>query len=91
MAKKKEEHFYYVMVCSGLGPVFVTSINYSDNTARWDDDKKPLAMSKDNAEYIVLGLLWHGTNAYMVDSKIELDNQPYNYADYEIEFKKKEN
>ena len=78
MAKKKST-FYYVLVITGAGPVFVTSVDYSDKTAHWDKDKAPLELDKYRAEDLTLGLNLNGHLAYPVCSKWEIDGQPYRY------------
>lgn len=85
MAQKK--NWYYVMVMSNSGPVFVTSINYGDKTARWDKLEKPLTMDKYESEDLTLGLNLNFNLAFMVCSKFELDTQPYNYANGGFEWK----
>jgi hypothetical protein len=40
MAKK--QNYYYVLVMTNNGPVFVTSVNNLDKTAYWDKNEKPL-------------------------------------------------
>ena len=88
MAKKK--YYYYVLVFTGSGPKYVTELHNLDRTAFWNVNDKPLAMSKDNAEFLAVALTWNGNHSVMVTSTYEIDTHPYNYADYKIEWVKKE-
>jgi len=89
MAAKKNH--YYVLVMSDNGPIFVTKVHYSDKTAEWNWKDKPLEMSKQQAEDLVLGLNLNLHSAYLVHQPFEIDLQPYNYMSYEIDWKKREN
>lgn len=84
MAKKT--NWYYVMVMSDGGPVFVTSVEYSPKVAHWDKTEKPLALDKYRAEDLTLGLNLNFHTAFMVCSKFELDTQPYRYDAYHIDW-----
>jgi len=75
MAKK---NYYYVLVCTAYGAVFVTDILPKHN-AEWDKEKSPKAFSKDMAEDVAIGLMANGYTAYMVTMKWELTHQPYFY------------
>ena len=55
MANKKKE-YWYVIVMSRNGAVFVTETNNWQRTARWDKDKKPISFTKSDAQYLALGL-----------------------------------
>ena len=77
--------FYYVMVITEEGPVFITDIP-SYGVADWNKNKKPLELGKSNGELIPLGLALRGRwLAYTVISPFELDEQPYCYDKYHIE------
>ena len=86
----KQKNWYYVLVMSNDGPVFVTKIEYSTKYAHWDKTEKPLAMDKSRAEDLTLGLNLNFHTAFMVCSKFELDTQPYRYDAYHIEWKENE-
>ena len=88
MAKKK--NYWYVLVMSDNGPVFVTKINYGDRTAEWNKLEKPLEMDKDRAQDLALGLNLNFHTAYSVCQTFELDRQPYRYSDWHIEWKENE-
>lgn len=77
MAKK--QNYYYVLVMTNNGPVFVTSVDNSDKTAYWDKNEKPLEMGRYWAEDLTMGLGCNGYAAFTVYTKWELDNQPYRY------------
>lgn len=79
MAKKKQKFWFYVLVMTNEGPTFVTEVDTNSRTARWDKDKPPLELYDDDANYLCLGLCWHGTTAYPVRLPFELTNQPYHY------------
>lgn len=87
MAKKKNH--WYVLVMSDFGPIFVTNISYGDRTAEWSRLEKPLEMDKSRAEDLVVGLNLNFHLAFTVVMPFELDRQPYNYENWEIEWKEK--
>lgn len=89
MAKK---NYYYVLVFSNSGPVYVTSIDRSNKYAHWDKSKAPLELGLGYAEDLVFGLIANLNSAVVVKSAREIETQPYNYEYYDIEFveKKKE-
>ena len=86
MAKKK--NYYYVLVISNNGPVFVTKVNYSNKTAEWNCLEKPLEFGKTQAEDLVFGLNCNFHTAFLVTHPFELDTQPYNYKNWKIDFVK---
>ena len=88
MAKKK--NYWYVLVMSNDGPVFVTKINYGDRTAEWNKLEKPLEMDKDRAQELTLGLNLNLNISFAVCQPFELDSQPYRYDAYHIEWKENE-
>lgn len=79
MAKKT--NWYYVLVMSDEGPVFVTKVNYSNKTAEWNKLERPKAFDKYWAEDLALGLNCNFHTAFTVCSKFELEHQPYRYSD----------
>lgn len=79
MAKTKRQNWYYVLVMTDGGPVFVTSVEYSPKVAHWDKTEKPLVMDKSRAEDLTLGLNLNFHVAFTVCSKFEMDYQPYMY------------
>ena len=85
MAKTKNH--YYVLVFTNGGPVYVTDVDYSTKTAHWDKLEKPLEMTKSSAEDLCFGLCCNFYNAVVVQHKVEIEAQPYRYADYEFEAK----
>ena len=89
MATTKTTRYYYVLVFTDHGPVYVTSVNYSDKSARWEKDKAPYLFSKSGAEDLTFGLNCNFFNAVVVSSKYEIDCQPYNYRDYDFKFEPK--
>lgn len=90
MAAKKKAKHYYVLVISESGPMFVTKVNYGDKTAEWNWDEKPLEFSKEWAEDLVLGLNLNFNQAYLICQNWEIENQPYRYEEWEIDWKKRE-
>ena len=88
MAKK--QNYYYVLVMTNHGPVYVTSVSNADKTAYWNDTEAPKEMSKYWAEDLTLGLNLNGHLACTVCSKYELDTQPYRYNKGGFEWKAKE-
>ena len=90
MATKKTKKHYYVLVMTEAGPKFVTKINYGDKTAEWDYKEKPLELDKFWAEDLVLGLNLNYNQAYLICQNWEIENQPYRYDDYKIQWVKRE-
>ena len=88
MTKKK--NYYYVLVFTNSGPVYVTSVDYSDKTAMWDKKEKPLEMGEYRAKDLAMGLCANFNLAVAVNSFYELDSQPYLYSIGEFEWKSKE-
>ena len=84
MATSKK-NYYYVLVFTDEGPVYVTSVDNATYSARWEKDKDPKALSKSYAEDVVLGLNLNCFQAVLVSSKYEL-YQPYYYAGYDCKF-----
>ena len=87
MANKK--YHYYVMVFTESGPKYVTKI-LPHHTAEWKAEDKPLEMSASWAEDVYRGLCLNFFTATLVKSLFEIEHHPYNYEDYEIDWKKKE-
>ena len=81
--------WYYVLVLTNGGPVFVTKIG-EGKTAYWDENEKPKEFSKEWAEELAFGLMVNGYNAFAVTNRFELDTQPYNYKEWQIKWEKKE-
>lgn len=89
MAKAKKS-YYYVLVMTEGGAVFVTSVNNTTRYAHWKKDEKPMEFPAGVAEDLVFGLTINGNQAYLIKHPYEIESQPYNYKDWEIEWKKKE-
>ena len=89
MANKKQ-NYYYVLVMTNGGPVFVTSVDRVNKIAKWNADEKPLEMGKYWAEDLTMGLNLNWNLAYTICSKFELDTQPYMYGVGGFEWKNKE-
>lgn len=87
MAKK---YHYYVLVFTNDGPVYVTSIDSSNKYAHWDKEKEPMEFSSSYAEDLALGLCLNLNHSVVIKSVREITSQPYNYADYECTFVRKE-
>ena len=88
MASRKK-YYHYVLVFTNSGPKYVTSKNNADRTAYWKEEDKPLAMSKEDAEFMAVALTWNGNSSVMVTSTYELDTHPYNYKNWGIKFVEK--
>ena len=89
MATKKQTNWWYVIVMTDEGPKFVTEIG-DHHTAYWNYKDAPLELSKEWATDMVKGLTWNGYVAYPVCMPCEIDNQPYNYKKWHIEWKENE-
>lgn len=83
-----QKNYYYVLVFTDEGPVYVTSVNNATNYARWDREEEPKAISKSYAEDVVFGLRCNGYRAVLVTTKYE-EVQPYNYKDWNLTFVRK--
>ena len=88
MAKKK--NFWYVLVFTESGPVFVTKVNNADRTAEWVKTDKPIEFSDSWAKDLSMGLTWNGNLAYAICSPVTVDHQPYMYSNGKFEWVKKE-
>lgn len=76
--------YYYVLVLTHKGPVFVTS--EKEKTAYWDKDKKPLNFPKGYAEQMALGLTVNGSLSFAIGLPYELDTQAYRYNEGEFKW-----
>jgi hypothetical protein len=83
------KNHYYILVFTDNGPVYVTSVNYAEKSARWEKDKAPKEFSRSTAEDLVFGLRCNWHNAVVVTLPVEIDCQPYNYKDYDCRFVEK--
>ena len=87
MARK---NFYYVLVLTEDGPVFVTNVPRR-NYAEWDFTKEPLCFEGYTyAESIAYGLSSNYANviAYPIKLTYELTAQPYRYSKGHFEWVK---
>lgn len=88
MAKKS---YYYVLVFSDNGPVYVTSIDNTTRYAHWDKNEKPMVMSQVYAEDLAMGLNLNFNSCVVVKSPHEISGHPYNYEEFDCTFVRKEN
>jgi hypothetical protein len=89
MANTKK-NYWYVLVMAEDGPAFVTSVDNLQKMAHWNKDEKPLELGKSTAENLAFGLRVNFFTAFVVSSKFEIKEQPYNYKYWDIEWKPKE-
>lgn len=76
MANKK--YYYYVLVLSETGAVFVTE--HDREYSYWDKDKVPMRYTnKQMADEESFGLTINGFLAYTITSTREIKYQPYRY------------
>ena len=87
MAKNK--YYYYVLVFSSTGPVYMTSIDKSNKYAIWDKSKEPLEVGESYGKDLVMGLNLNLNSAVLVKSNHEIKSQPYRYDTYDCTFVKK--
>ena len=87
MANKK--NYYYVLVFTDNGPVYVTKVNNANKTAWWNREEKPLAMTKNNAEDLAFGLALNFTHCVVAYMPFEIESQPYRYDAFECKFEPK--
>lgn len=78
MADKKKKEYWYILVLTNDGPVFVTG-TAGHNEAQWNKDEKPLELNESCAKNIATGLMCNFYSAYPVCAPIELNCQPYFY------------
>lgn len=86
MARKNH---YYVLVFTNEGPKYVTGTG-EHHMAYWNELGEPKEFAKSVAEDMVFGLRCNWYQAVLVTTPVELKDQPYNYEDYKIEWKLKE-
>ena len=86
MAKK--ESYWYVLVLTNEGPVFVTKES-EHKTAHWEKTEKPKEFNQSYAKDMAFGLMVNGYTAFAVCNRFELDNQPYRYNMGNFEWKMK--
>lgn len=89
MATKKQECYWYVLVMTNGGPVFVTG-EMEHKQCRWNDEEPPMQFGAEYAKSMAFGLCVNGYLAYAVCSRIKLDHQPYRYDIGGFEWKEKE-
>ena len=70
--------FWYVLVCTDNGPIYVTGEG-SHHTAYWDKNSSPISFNKSYALDMARGLCWNGYHAVAICSEWEIENQPYAY------------
>lgn len=75
----KEKNYWYVLVLSNEGPVFLTSYISKPKEAFWDKNEKPLELPESVAKSMAFGLMVNFTSAFPVCSPVELHNQQYFY------------
>ena len=85
------KNYYYVLIFTDGGPVYVTSANNATSYARWDKNEVPRTFPKYYAEDIVFGLRCNGYCAVLVTVKDKLDYQPYRYESFDFKFIPKNN
>jgi hypothetical protein len=81
MTKKK--NYYYVGVVMHDGQCrFVTSVDSESRSCEWVATDKPYAFySLDDAQYVSLGLMCHGTTAYPIHLNYEITEPLYRKVD----------
>jgi maltose-binding protein MalE len=90
MSKKK--FYYYVLVFTREGPMFVTGLDYQTRNATWDYKKQPYAFKDQQiADDIALGLNWNGNRAFCVSSSWEIKDHGYRYSNYDVKIVPREN
>ena len=78
MAKKKE-NYWYVLVLTNGGPVFVTGVG-EGKTAFWKKDEIPRDFGESYAKDMAFGLMVNGYSAFAVCNRFPLESQPYRYS-----------
>lgn len=78
MANKR--NYWYVLVLTNYGPVFVTRIP-TRTTAEWHKEEKPMELSEKYAKEVAWGLRLNEYLAYAVCNTYELGGQPFRYKE----------
>ena len=81
-----KKYYYYVLVFSNYGPVYVTSIDNNNQYVHWDKDKEPLEVGASYGEDLVIGLNLNFNHAVLIKSRVRIDHQPYRYEAYDCTF-----
>ena len=71
----KQKHFYYIIVQSDGQAKFVTALDNSTKTARWETTAKPLALTKSYAEDVAFCLNLNFYPAFVLHSLYEILEQ----------------
>lgn len=71
----KQKHFYYIIVQSEGQAKFVTALDNSTKTARWETTAKPLALAKSYAEDVAFCLNLNFYPAFVLHSLYEITEQ----------------
>lgn len=89
MSRKKSK-YYYVLVFSNEGPIYVTYVNRNNKYAHWNKNKPPMEFNKHSAKDLALGLNMNFTSAVVVVSPVEITGQPYRYEEFDVKFERRE-
>lgn len=89
MAKRK--NYWYVLVLTAEGPVFVTGEDNLKKVAYWNRNEQPLEMAQVVAKDLAWALCVNGYSAFAVDNFYELESQPYRYDIGHFEWVREQN
>lgn len=76
---KAKKNYWYVLVLTDKGPVFVTSVEYSPKVAYWNKKEVPKEFGEAQAKDLAMGLSVNGFIAYPICNFYDLETQPYYY------------
>ncbi len=85
MARKS--NYWYVLVITDDGPVFVTDILKAKQAAEHDKCKPPMELDKVTAQDLAIGLSMNFTPAYAICNPFPIDAQPFRYDLGHLEWK----
>lgn len=88
MANKK--NFWYVIVMTDYGAVFVTAVDNAKRRAEWDKNKVPMELTEYWAKDLAQGLTANMYLSYPVCVPCKLGGQPYRYTDGKFKWVEKE-
>lgn len=85
----KQKDYWYVLVLTEEGPVFVTDVDNATKVAKWNKHEPPCKLTEYWAKDLAVGLRCNLFLAYAVCNGVEITHQPYHYDSGAFEWKEK--
>lgn len=76
---ENKKSFWYVLVLTNAGAVFVTGIDRASKIAYWNREEQPKELSMNVSKDLAMGLRCNGYKAFTICNFFELTEQPYRY------------